>query len=160
MAVHYILMADHYISSEGLQRLKDELAERQTKTRRAIAESISTAKDQGDLSENFEYQDAKERQAQNETQIIALRDQIARAIIVDKKSGGDTITVGASFTAKREGGDEKHFELVGAAESDPLAGKISSDSPMGKAFLGKAIGENAEVEAPSGLIIYTVISID
>lgn len=149
----------HYISKQGLEKLKSELEHRTGELRRQIADSIGTAKEQGDLSENFEYQDAKERQAQNETRIIELRDFIARCQIVEK-SDSDSITIGSKFIAKTADGSEKTFELVGSTESDPLQGKISNDSPIGNAFFGKKAGETAEFKAPSGIISYTVISIE
>ena len=106
------MSTNKFISEKGLEVLKDELRHRETILRRSIADSIGTAKEQGDLSENFEYQDAKERQAQNEARIIDLRDFIARAIIVEKRMGGDAgIGVGTSFTAKNSSGLEKNFEI-------------------------------------------------
>ncbi len=154
------MTTNKFISPEGLEKLKEELTHRQTVLRRSIADSIGTAKEQGDLSENFEYQDAKDRQAQNEARIIDLRDFIARAIIVEKRDSAEFgIGVGTAFVAKNQAGDDKSFEIVGATEADPMAGKISNDSPIGKAFLGKKVGDTIEVDAPAGTIIYTVVSI-
>lgn len=146
----------YYVSEEGLQELKDELLHRSTVKRREIAEKIGTAKDQGDLSENFEYQDAKERQAANETRVIKLRDMISRASIIKKTSGGNKIVLGSKFITQLADGTEREFELVGATEANPVTGRISNESPLGEAFLGKNIGADVEIEVPSGKVIYTI----
>lgn len=154
-------MADgQYMSQEGLQTLKDELEERKTITRRQISEQIGVAKEQGDLSENFEYQDAKDRQAENEKRIGELEVLISQAIVVEKKTGGSDISIGTSFSVETPDGEEKKFSIVGATETDPLQGKISNESPLGKAFLGKSAGDKVDIELPSGTMTYTVKSID
>ncbi len=147
-----------FVSAEKLEELKVELAQRQKEERRSIAGKIEQAKELGDLSENFEYHEAKEQQAQNESRIVEVRDMIRNAVIVEKKLGGDTIGIGAKFVAELNG-EEKNYELVGSAEADPLAGKISNETPVGKAFLGKAVGDDVEVELPSGKIVYKVTKI-
>lgn len=150
---------NYYISAEALEELKKELQHRKTTVRREIAKDIQTAKEQGDLSENFEYQDAKERQAANEGEIIRLDDRISKAILVEKQSG-DTIKLGSSFTAEDQSGTQRHFEIVGGSEANPMEGKISHESPLGNAFLGANAGDDIAFEAPSGTISYKVISID
>lgn len=147
-----------FVSAEKLKELKAELAQRQKEERRSIADKIEQAKELGDLSENFEYHEAKEQQAQNEGRIVEVRDMIRNAVIVEEKSGGDTIGIGAKFVAELNG-EEKNYELVGSAEADPLAGKISNETPVGKAFLGKAVGDDVEVELPSGKVVYKVTKI-
>ncbi len=149
----------YYVSQEGLKKLKEEKKHRSTILRRAISEKIGTAKDQGDLSENFEYQEAKEEQAQNETRIIQLNDMIARTIVIEKKEGSDTIQIGVKFSAILPNGSEKEFEIVGGTESDPISGKISNESPLGNAFLGKKNGDIVEIEIQSGKVKYKVVSI-
>ena len=149
----------YYVSPEGLEVLEGELKERSTTLRKEIAEKIGVAKDQGDLSENFEYQDAKERQAANETRIIKLRDMLTRVKLIEK-STGDDIQLGSTFVATLADGTEKNFEIVGATETDPMAGKISNDSPIGKAFIGQALGATVDVETPSGTISYIIKSIN
>lgn len=149
----------HYLSPEGLQKLKDELAERMSTQRKEISEKISVAKEQGDLSENFEYSNAKEMQAMNETRIIELQEMIKNAVVVESSTGGSTVTMGATFTAKLPTGTEKEFSIVGSTETDPMAGKISNESPLGKAFLGRAVGEKVEMEANGNKMVYTILSI-
>ena len=117
-----------------------------------------TAKELGDLSENFEYHVAKEDQAQNEERIIGLEDMIRNAKIVEKKSGG-TIGLGSTFTVETAG-IEKMFQMVGATEADPLSGKISNDSPIGVAFIGKGPGDKVEVTVPSGAVEYKILSVE
>ena len=150
----------NYISAEGLQRLKEEVLHRKNVLRKEISEAIGVAKEQGDLSENFEYQDAKERQGTNEVKIANLEHKILNSVIVEAKSGGSNVTVGNRFTVELENGEQKSFEMSGSTESDPLVGKISNESPIGNAFLGAAVGETVKVEVPSGTKIYKIISID
>lgn len=150
----------HYISPEGLLKLKEELFDRQNRIRKEITEKISIAKEQGDLSENFEYSNAKEMQAMNETRIGELEEILKNAVIIQSQEGGTTISLGASFTVKLPGGVNKIFTIVGSTESDPMAGKISNESPLGQAFLGKSIGDMVNIPLPGGASIkYEIISI-
>ncbi len=148
-----------YLSEAALEEVKKELQERRTTNRKQLAEEIGAAKELGDLSENFEYHDAKERQGQNESRIIQLENMIHNAVIVATKTGESKISLGVRFVAEFNG-TEKTFEIVGATESDPMAGKISNESPIGNAFLGLSVGEVAKVETPAGTMEYKVISIE
>ncbi|MDP2631305.1 MAG: transcription elongation factor GreA [Candidatus Uhrbacteria bacterium] len=153
-------MDQHYVSDEGLQTLKDEVENRKTTLRREIAEKISIAKDQGDLSENFEYQDAKDQQAENETRILYLEELIKSAVVVERREGESTINVGSKFIVETADGGTKEFELVGATETDPLSGKISNESPLGNKFIGSSIGDTIKMETPGGAMTYKIISIE
>lgn len=144
-----------FVSAEKLEELKQELEHRQGEGRKVIAGKIEQAKELGDLSENFEYHAAKEEQAQNESRIIELKDMIQNAVLVEEKSGGDTINIGNKFVAELNG-EDKEFEMVGSTEADPMSGKISNETPVGKAFLGAKVGETVEVELPSGSVSYKV----
>lgn len=146
-----------HVSAEGLEQLKEELVHRVKKLRGEIAAKISDAKELGDISENFEYHDAKEQQAQNEMRIVTLQHMIATASIVENKIGG-SINLGSKFTVKA-GGTERSFEMVGENEANPMAGKISNVSPLGKAFIGKSVGDKVEVTVPSGVVAYDILSI-
>lgn len=148
-----------YLSQAGLEEIKVELQKRKTVNRKELAEQIGSAKELGDLSENFEYHDAKERQGQNESRIIEIEDMLRNAVIVDTKSGESNISLGARFKVD-VGGVEKTFEIVGASESDPIAGKISNESPLGNAFLGLTVGESAKIETSRGVTEYKVTSIE
>lgn len=147
-----------YVSEEGLANLKQELETRRKVTRMEIAARILAAKELGDLSENFEYHVAKEDQAQNESRIIEIEDMIRNAKLVEKKSGG-SIGLGSTFTVK-SGGVERQFQMVGATEADPLSGKISNDSPIGVGFIGKEKGDEVEVNVPSGVVKYKIVSVE
>ncbi len=147
-----------YISAEGLKKLEEELENRRTVVRRAIAEKIGDAKELGDLSENFEYQEAKEQQGSNEVRISELESMIKDSMIVTSQSGGDTITLGTTFVAEA-GGMKKTFQIVGSNESNPIEGKISNESPIGQAFMGHAVGDKVSVAVPSGTMVYKIINI-
>lgn len=149
----------NYMSEAGLKKLQDEYNHRKYELRPEISEQISIAKEQGDLSENFEYQEAKDQQALNEKRIYELEEMIGQAVVVQSKSGGSEIAVGTAFVAQTASGEEKDFTIVGPTETDPMAGKISNESPLGKAFLGRQVGETIEVDAPSGKISYTIKAI-
>lgn len=147
-----------YISAQGLQELKDELEKRIKVIRGQISENISSAKEMGDLSENFEYHEAKEQQGLNEGRILQLEAMILDAVIVEESEGKNEITFGVTFTVEM-GGEEKTFQMVGYSEADPISGKISNESPIGMAFMGKAVGDEIIVEVPSGELIYTIKAI-
>lgn len=149
----------NFISPEGLEKLKEELEYKSKILRKQISEAIGVAKEQGDLSENFEYQDAKERQGTNEVRIAAIKDMIRDAIVVEKKTGETSVTIGVGFKVELDDGSTKDFELVGSTETDPTAGKISNESPLGNAFIGKEVGETVEIKLPSGVKTYKIISI-
>jgi transcription elongation factor GreA len=147
-----------FVSAEGLEKMNEEMTMRKTTLRKEIAERISAAKELGDLSENFEYQQAKEDQGSNEVRIVELEGMIKDAVVVEQQKGGDTITLGTTFVAKT-GALEKTFQIVGSNEAKPLEGKISNESPLGQAFIGRKDGEVVEVSVPSGTITYKIISI-
>ncbi len=144
-----------FVSAEKLEELKQELEHRQGEGRKIIAGKIEQAKELGDLSENFEYHAAKEEQAQNESRIIELKDMLQNAVLVEEKAGGDSVNIGNKFIAELNG-EDKEFEMVGSTEADPMSGKISNETPVGKAFLGARVGETVEVELPSGNVSYKV----
>ena len=144
-----------YISAEGLEKLKQELAELKTTVRKAIAERIESAKQLGDLSENAEYQEAKDAQSQNEARIAELEEILRDAVIISKDHRTDIVDIGSTVSVSNHEGDVT-YTIVGSEEADPKAGKISNESPLGRAFLGKKRGEQVEVKAPSGVQVYTI----
>ena len=147
-----------FASAQGLEDLKKELENRKKVLRLEIAQKISSAKELGDLSENFEYHEAKEQQGQNESRVMELEDMIRNVIIVHDKLGDSTLSLGCTFVAEKDG-TKKNFQLVGSSEANPLEGKISNESPMGKAFLGRAVGDIVEITTPAGVINYKIIEI-
>ena len=138
-----------FLTPEGLKKLEVELEMRKREMRRKIALIIKEAKEQGDLSENAEYSEAKRQQADNERRVMELENIIRTAQIssFDKKS--PMVQMGSKVKVKFNG-DEQVFEIVGSNEADPLAGKISNESPIGKALMGKKSTDKAMVQTPSG----------
>jgi transcription elongation factor GreA len=144
----------HFIpmTPEGLEKVKAELSRLRKEERPNVIEAIATARAHGDLSENAEYDAAKERQGRVEDRIAELQDKIQRAQIVETASA-DQILFGAFVKVQEEGGSEvEQYQLVGADESNPAKGKMSTASPMGKAFLNKKRGDVVEVKIPSGAL--------
>ncbi len=147
-----------YMSQSKLDELKAELRERKTAVRKDVAASLEYAKSLGDLSENFEYHDAKDKQSDNEKRIIELEGVIENAVVIEQKSGKSAVDLGVTFVAER-GGVQTEFQIVGSNEANPLERKISNESPMGQAFMGAQVGEEVVVQTPSGDVTYRVVSI-
>jgi transcription elongation factor GreA len=147
-----------YLSKERFDELTAELAELKTTKRNEVAQRLRTAKEYGDLSENSEYAEAREEQASVETRIAELGDLLKNVEILTKSKGIDAVQVGSVITVKK-GGREMTYTVVGSYEADPLAGKISDESPLGKAFMGKKVGEKVNVDAPAGKITYEILEI-
>ena len=140
------------ITPEGLEAVKAELGELETAGRREIAKRILTAREHGDLSENAEYHAAKEDQAHLETRIKRLRGRLLNAVVVERNTEDAVLSFGRTAEIVDEGTGEVHtWTVVGAAETDRAAGKLSDQSPVAKALLGHAPGEVVEVETPRGL---------
>lgn len=144
-----------YISQEGLEKLKEEIAKLKTEERRAIAERLEAAKALGDLSENAEYQEAKEAQSLNETKIAELEEVLKNAVLIQKPAGTETVQVGSAVVVVKNG-QEEIYTIVGSEEADPSSGKVSNESPLGKAFLGRKKGEVFEVKTPGGSVNYEI----
>lgn len=151
-------MSSTFVSTQGLEDLKNELENRKKILRPEIAQKISSAKELGDLSENFEYHEAKEQQGQNESRIMELEDMLRNIVIVHSKTGDSTISLGCTFTAEKDG-IKKEFQMVGSSEANPLEGKISNESPIGQAFLGAAVNEIVKITTPGGEIKYKILEI-
>jgi transcription elongation factor GreA len=145
------------ITKSGLDKLKGELEHLKKKERVEVIESIKVARAHGDLSENAEYDAAKERQGHLEARISELEKRIQRAHIIDATSQNEII-FGAHVKVKEVGANEvEEFHLVGDGESNPAAGKISTASPMGKAFIKKKKGDIADVITPGGVIKMEIV---
>lgn len=144
-----------YISPEGLGKLKKELEELKTMTRREIASRLEAAKALGDLSENAEYQAAKEAQSLNEVQIAELEEKLRNIVVIQKPTQSFLVQIGSTIEVDSVHGRET-FTIVGSEEADPVGGKISNESPLGRAFLGKKIGEVVEVKTPGGTARYEI----
>ena len=149
------------LTKEGLKKLQDELENLKTVGRTEIAEKIKVARGYGDLSENSEYDEAKNEQAKIEARIVELESMLKNVeIIAEKKSAGKTVTVGSKVKVyDTEFDEELLFRVVGSAEADPGNGLISDESPVGKALLGKKVGDVVKAEAPDGEIEFKIVAI-
>ena len=147
-----------YLSRDGADKLRAELEELVVTRRPEIAQRIHDAKEHGDLSENAEYEDAKNEQAFVEGRIQTLEALIKNATIIDENHSTDHVQVGS--TVKVDGDDGKEtFTIVGSAEAKPAAGRISNESPVGRALLGRKKGDKVTVKVPAGDFSYTIIEI-
>lgn len=152
-------MEKQYVSKEKLEELKVELNQFKTTRRIEVAERLKRAKELGDLSENSEYFEAREEQAQVEGRILELEEFVKNAEIIEKAPSGGIVKVGSTVVVKK--GDEKmRFVIVGSNEAKPEDGFISNESPLGSAFLDKKAGETVEVTTPKGKAEYKIISIE
>ena len=150
------------MSASGLKAMQDELEYLKTVRRKELAEEIKEARSHGDLSENSEYDEAKNTQGLVENRITELEQMVKNAVIIDESElSVDSVSVGTHVAIKMTGDDEaEEYDIVGRTEADPLNGKISDESPVGHALLGKAVGEKAEVLLPSGQTVeYEVLAI-
>lgn len=152
------MSSKEYISEEGLDKLRQQLEHLKIDKRQEIAQRLEDAKKMGDLSENAEYAEAREAQEFNELEISNLEDIIKKAVVIKKIKNKDDIQVGSVFVVKSHG---KSLELtiVGSKEADPIQGKISNESPLGKAFLSKKRGDEVKIKTPKGEAIYTIVKI-
>lgn len=147
-----------YISPEGLQELKERLRDLKTTKRKEIAARLEYAKTLGDLSENAEYQETTEEQSLMESQISELEEMIRDAVVIKKATATSVITIGSTVIVKSAHGEET-YTIVGSEEASPASGKISNESPLGKAFLGAHAGGRIEVKTPSETVFYTIVKI-
>jgi transcription elongation factor GreA len=140
------------LTPQGLEELKTKIEYLRNDRRREVAERIKEAREFGDISENSEYDDAKNEQAMLEKQIADLEDRLASARVIDEKSvDTETVSVGATVHVKDQKTDKSQkFKIVGSAEADPSDGKLSNESPVGRALLGHKRGETVTVPVPRG----------
>lgn len=152
---------DVFLTFEGLKKLEEELEKLKTVRRKEVAERIKQALAFGDISENSEYDEAKNEQAQLEERIAKLESMLRNAkLIDDEEISTDVVTLGSKVVVKDlEYDEEMEYTIVGSAEADPFNGKISNESPVGSALLGKKKGDIVEVQVPDGSIKYKIISI-
>ena len=144
-----------YISPEGLEKLKKELEELKTVRRREIAERLEAAKALGDLAENAEYQEAKEAQSLNEANIQELEEMLRDVVVIKKPANSNVVQIGSTIEVHSAHGKEV-FTIVGSEEADPLRGRISNESPMGRAFLGRTVGDAVSIKTPGGNDAYKI----
>lgn len=155
-------MAKEYkLSAERFQALKDELNYLKTVREREVADQIKEARSFGDLSENSEYDEAKNEQGKLYSRIAEVEDILANCVVIEEQEHDpNTVRLGSRIKVRDlEFEEDSEYEVVGSQEADPMNGRISEDSPFGRALLGKAVGDDVIVEAPAGIIRYKVLEL-
>ncbi len=147
-----------FITKEGLKKLNDELEERKTKLRQEIAQAIKEAKEQGDLSENAEYAEAKSQQNENESRIGELEAVMKNSQVVERDEAKKGAQMSSVVTVELNG-SKMDFTIVGSNEADPANFKISNESPLGKAFMGHDAGDTVDVVTPRGTMKYKITKV-
>ena len=149
------------LTSQGLKKLEAELDDLRTVRRKEIAQKIKEAREQGDLSENAEYDAAKEEQREIEARIDELEELLKNVEVVDEDEVDlDTVNIGCEIKLQNvDTGKSVIYQLVGSTEANALKGKISNESPVGAAILGQKVGKTVEVSAPAGLLKYKIVKI-
>ena len=149
------------VSHEGLKKLEQELEHLKTVKRKEVAQAIQKARAYGDLSENSEYDEAKNEQAEIEGKIAHLEETLANAIVLDDAElGTDKVSVGNKVMVHNiDEGEETEYKIVSTTEADPMQFLISDDSPLGKALIGQKKGDSINVETPMGIVKYTITNI-
>jgi transcription elongation factor GreA len=150
-----------FLTEEGLKKLEEELEYLETEKRAEVAARIQSAKEEGDISENAEYDDAKHEQAFVEGRIMTVRAMIRNAQVIEDNGPSDEVRLGSRVTVLEEGQDEPDvYHLVGSAEVDPLNGRVSNESPIGRALLGQRVDQVVSYQAPAGEIRLKILSIE
>jgi transcription elongation factor GreA len=150
-----------FLTEEGLKKLEEELQYLETVRRAEVAARIQSAKEEGDISENAEYDDAKHEQAFVEGRIMTVRAMIRNAQLIENNGPSDEVRLGSHVSVLEEGLDEPElYHIVGSAEVDPLNGRVSNESPIGQALMGQRVGAVVSYQAPAGEIRLTILGID
>jgi transcription elongation factor GreA len=147
-----------HLTQQGVDELKKELSGL-IDLRSDIANRIKTAREFGDLSENMEYSAARQDQERNETRILEIEHILANVQLITAPKNDNKVVLGSTIKLKSDSGKTKEFQLVGTVEADPLSGKISDESPIGVALMGKATGDKIEIKLPSETIVYKIVEI-
>lgn len=155
-------MPTTFLTKEGYQKLQDELEHLRSVKRQEVANRLHEAMEGGELIENAEYEAAKNEQAFVEGRIQELEILLATARVIDgsKKEKADLVQIGSKVTIKEDGSKPEVYTIVGAAEANPREGRISNESPIGKAILNHRVGDEVQVEAPAGMYKVTIMKID
>ena len=141
-----------FLTPEGRTKLEAELENLRTVRRAQVAEAIHSAKEEGDITENSAYDEAKNEQAFVEGRIMTIEQMLKNAVMIDANRAFDSVGIGAYVTVVERGGnDDEMYQIVGSAEADPTRGRISNESPVGKALLGKRVGDDVKVPIPDGV---------
>jgi transcription elongation factor GreA len=150
-----------FLTPEGLEKLKAELEYLRSVRRQQVADQIHRAKELGGTVDNAEYDDAKNEQAFVEGRILTLEKMLKNASIIHEEKGSSTsVKLGSKVTVRSKDGGKEYYTIVGSAEANPAEGKISNESPVGKALMGKKIGDEVEVQAPAGSVKFKIVAIE
>lgn len=147
-----------HMTKEGIKELQDEL-DQLVGRRSEIAESIKSAREQGDLTENAEYHAAKDAHERNESRISELEHILANTEVISKPRSGKQVRLGSKVKLKTKAGKAKEFQVVGTVEADPLEGKISDESPIGSELMGKVVGDSIEIKNATETHTYKITDI-
>ncbi len=147
------------LTPEGRAKLQAELDHLRSVRRPEIANQLRQAVDEGDLTENVGYEDAKHEQAFVEGRILTLETLLKRAVVVEDGPASGAVAFGCRVTIMERGGARESFQIVGSVEADPGQGRISNESPLGKALLNRRVGEEVAVEAPDGVLYFQILDI-
>ncbi|MBM3129222.1 MAG: transcription elongation factor GreA [Chloroflexi bacterium] len=141
-----------FLTPEGRAKLEAELEQLKTVRRAEVAEQIHSAKEEGDIMENSAYDEAKNEQAFVEGRILTVEQMLKNAVMIDETRASDSVGIGSYVTVVERGGnDDEMYQIVGSAEADPTRGRISNESPVGRALLGKRAGDEVQVKIPDGV---------
>lgn len=148
-----------YLTAEGLKNLQEELHDLVNDKRHSVAARIQKAREYGDLSENAEYAEAKDEQSFIEGRILELEQILSNVAVIDNSQHSDSVQLGSTVVIHLNGKDDQ-FTIVGAQEANPVQKRISHESPLGQALIGKKVGSLVEVDAPVGKITYKIVSVN
>ena len=149
-----------YLTPEGAEKLKRELEELKGPRREELSRRLRSAIQMGDLSENADYHKAKEDQGFLEGRIQEIEYMLRNAVIIESNTGRDIVSIGSHVTIQEGGGPEETYHVVGAKEADPRKGRISNESPIGRALMDHKVGEEVEAETPGGKIRFKILKIE
>lgn len=149
-----------YLTLEGKKKLEEELDYLVNVRRKEVAAEIKSAKEEGDLSENSAYDEAKLAQGFLEGRVQTIQAQLRNSILIDSNGNSDKVAIGSTVTVEEEGFGQETYQIVGSAEADPLDGRISNESPIGQALLGAKAGDTVKAATPDGEISFKVIQIE
>ena len=155
-------MAKEYkLSPQRLKEQQEEMSYLKTVREKEVAELIKEARSFGDLSENSEYDEAKNEQGKLYSRMAELEEILSNYVVIEEESSGDDVSLGSTVTVlDKEFDEELTYKIVGSQEADPMNGAISEDSPFGKALLGKVVGDDVTVDAPAGPVEYKILKVE
>ena len=148
-----------FLTREGYEKLEEKLNYLRTVRRQEVAQRLHHALEEGDILENAELEDARNEQAFLEGRILTLESLLRNAAIIEENGPRESVGVGSYVTISEDDGKPETYHIVGSAEADPKQGLISNESPMGKALMGRKVGETAEVNAPDGVLVFKIVGI-